>query len=319
MHISTKTPKCFLAGHTGLVGSALYEQIKQQGQYELITCPHKQLDLTCQNEVESFFDTHRPDIVILAAAKVGGIQANRTKTADFIYQNLMIQSNVMHQAHRFGVKKMVFYASACTYPVKAAQPVTEDQMFAGPAEPTNAAYAEAKRAGVIMAQSYAHQHQMNVITIVPANLYGPGDNFNEQDSHVIPALIWKFHKAKQEQAPSVKVWGSGKAIRDFLYVDDLAELTLQLLEKYDSPEPINAGSGEGTPIGNLIETIQQITGYQGRIDFDTSMPDGAPKKVLDCTKLTQLGWKAQTPLHTGLMQTYEWFLRRLKTHENIRK
>lgn len=300
--------KIYIAGHQGLVGSALVRALKAQGFHHLLLRSRAQLDLTCQAAVEEFFLTERPDYVFLAAAKVGGIDANNRYRAEFIYENLMIEANVIHSAYQAEVQKLLFLGSSCIYPKFAPQPIQEEHLLTGTLEPTNEPYAIAKIAGIKLCESYCRQYGVNFISAMPTNLYGRGDNFNLQTSHVLPALLRKFHEAKLADAPTVSVWGTGKALREFLYVDDLADGLIFLMQQYHQPELINVGSGEEVSICELAELIQDVVGYEGAIAFDPSKPDGTPRKLMDSQRIHQLGWRAQTSLKEGVAQTYNWFL-----------
>jgi GDP-L-fucose synthase len=301
----------FVAGHRGLVGSAVCRALAERGVADPITRSRAALDLREQAAVERFFTEQRPDYVFLAAAKVGGILANDTYPADFIRDNLQIQTNVIDSAWRSGTRKLCFLGSSCIYPRLAPQPISEDSLLTGPLEPTNQWYAIAKIAGVKMCQAYAKQHGFNAISVMPTNLYGPGDNFDPLASHVIPGLIGKFHAAKVTGDATVTVWGSGTPRREFLYVDDLADAACHLMEHYDSPEIINVGVGEDVSIAELAELIRGIVGFGGEIRFDRSKPDGTPRKLLDVGRLERLDWRPQTGLEDGLRKTYAWYVDRV--------
>lgn len=303
-----KGAKIYVAGHTGLVGAALLRKLKEQGYENIITRPRGQLDLTRQAEVEDFFKAEKPDYVLLAAARVGGIHANSTYPAEFIYENLTIQTNVIHSAYLSQVRKLLFFGTGCAYPRECPQPMKEEYLMCGPLEPTNIAFGTAKIAGEIMCQSYNRQYDTNYIVVVPTNLYGPGDNFDPQDAHVIPALMKRFHEAKEEGAPSVTVWGTGSPRREFMYVDDCAEACIFLMENYNSSELINIGTGEDCTIKDLALTVKEVVGYSGDLVFDTTKPDGAPLKMLDSSKLLGMGFKHKTTLGAGLDRMYRWFL-----------
>ncbi len=274
----------------------------------MITLEHGQLDLTNQAEVMNFFQRANPDYVFLAAAKVGGIHANNTYPAEFIRDNLVIQNNVIHAAFLSRVRKLCFLGSSCIYPKHAAQPITEDALLTGPLEPTNEWYAVAKIAGIKMCQAYRRQYGFNAISLMPSNLYGPGDNFDLQNSHVLPALIRKFHEAKMTGAKEVVMWGTGSPRREFLHVNDLADAVVHLMQKYDEEEIVNVGTGEDISILNLAELIRKVVGFRGRIVNDASKPDGTPQKLLNVSRLHSQGWKAKIPLLEGIHQTYRWFL-----------
>lgn len=299
-----KSAKIYIAGHTGLVGSAIMRALKQKEYCNLITRTHEELDLTRQSEVERFFKTERPEYCFLTAAKVGGINANYIYPADFIYQNLAIQTNVIHCAYLFGVKKLLFLGSSCIYPKFAPQPLREECLLDGKLESTNEPYAVAKIAGIKMCQAYNRQYGTCFICAIPTNLYGPGDNFDLEKSHVLPALIKKIHKAKVEQKPWVEVWGTGRPRREFLFVDDLADACLFLMQCYDSSELINIGAGEDITIHELALLIKKVVGYQGTIQFNSDKPDGTPKKLLDITKIKSLGWNPKINLKQGIEITY---------------
>ncbi len=303
-----KESKIFVAGHRGLVGSAILRKLQAEGYTNLVTRTRAELDLRDQAAVNRFFEEERPEYVFLAAAKVGGILANSTYPADFIRDNLQIQTNVIDAAYRTGVKKLLFLGSSCIYPKYAPQPMKEEYLLTGPLEPTNEWYAVAKIAGIKMAQAYRRQYGFNAISLMPTNLYGPGDNFDLETSHVIPALIRKFHEAKVEGKPHVVVWGTGKPRREFLHVDDLADAALFLMKNNDNEEIINVGVGEDVSIRELAELIQDVVGFKGEIVFDTTKPDGTPRKLLDVSRLQALGWKARIPLREGLASTYRWYV-----------
>ncbi|MFZ5449664.1 MAG: GDP-L-fucose synthase family protein [Thermodesulfobacteriota bacterium] len=299
--------KIYVAGHQGLVGGAIWRRLQGGGYGNLVGRSLQELDLRNQNAVAGFFERERPEYVFMAAARVGGIRANSTFPAEFIYDNLMIEVNVVHQAYRHGVKKLLFLGSSCIYPKFCPQPMKEDYLLDGKLEPTNEPYAVAKIAGIKLCQSYNRQYGTCFISVMPTNLYGPGDNFDLLDSHVIPALIRKFHRAKVSGDPEVPVWGSGTPRREFLYVDDLADACLFLMQNYQEGEIINVGVGQDLQIMELARLVGEVVGYQGRIVLDPAYPDGTPRKLLDVSKLTALGWQARTSLKEGLKQTYDWF------------
>jgi len=311
-----KSDAIYIAGHRGLVGSAIQRQLQQRGHTNLITRTHKELDLTNQQAVHDFFASEQPDYVILAAAKVGGIHANNTYPAEFIYQNLMIEANVINAAYQQQVKRLLFLGSTCIYPKAVTQPMQEKALLTDTLEPTNEPYAVAKIAGIKLCESYNRQYGTDYRSVMPTNLYGINDNFHPENSHVIPALMRRFHEAKEANQPEVVVWGSGKPMREFLYVDDMAAASLFVLE-LDSKiyqantEPmlshINVGTGKDVTVKELAETMADVVGYQGKIVFDRSKPDGPPRKLIDVTRLTAMGWRYQRELKQGLQQTYEWF------------
>lgn len=305
-----KSARIFVAGHRGLVGSAIVRRLRAEGCENLVLAGRDTLDLRVQSDVNDFFDGHRPEYVFLAAAKVGGILANSTHPAEFLGDNLAIQTNVIDAAYRHGARKLLFLGSSCIYPKFAAQPIREESLLTGPLEPTNEWYAIAKIAGIKMCQAYRQQYGFSAISLMPTNLYGPGDNFDLQSSHVLPALLRKFHEAVASGAPEVSVWGSGSPRREFLHVDDLAEAALFLMRHYDSPEILNVGTGADLTIRELAEMIQRVTGFQGRLVFDASKPDGTPRKLLDVSRIHALGWKARIPLEQGIEETYRWYLSR---------
>jgi GDP-L-fucose synthase len=304
-----KFEKIFVAGHRGMVGSALIRRLEQEGFQNLPKRDRSQLDLVDERAVRDFFAQERPVIVIFAAAKVGGIKANNDYPAEFLLDNLRIQNNIIYAAHKTGVRKLLFMGSSCIYPKFAPQPIPETALLSGPLEPTNEAYAIAKIAGIKLCQAYAREYDANFISVMPANLYGPNDNFDLETSHVLAALLRKAHEAKIRMAREVVVWGSGEPRREFLHVDDLASACLFLLEKYDSPEIINVGWGEDISIRELAESICDVVGFDGELVWDASKPDGTPRKLLDITKLRDLGWQPTIPLRDGIAQTYDWFLK----------
>jgi GDP-L-fucose synthase len=303
-----KDARIFVAGHRGLVGSAIHRRLQRDAHTNLLTRTSAQLDLRNQAAVEEFFRIERPEYVFLSAAKVGGIHANSTYPADFIRDNLQIQSNVIDSAYRHGTRKLLFLGSSCIYPKLAPQPMSEDSLLTGPLEPTNEWYSIAKIAGLKMCQAFRRQYGFNAISVMPTNLYGPGDNFDLQNSHVLPALIRKFHDAKVRGDARVVVWGTGKPRREFLHVDDLADACLFLMEGYDSEELINIGWGEDISIGDLALLVREIVGYRGEIEFDASKPDGTPRKLLDVSRLRARGWQPRIPLRAGIEAAYKWFL-----------
>lgn len=303
-----KSNKIYVSGHRGLVGSALSRNLEAAGYTNLITRRSNVLDLTDQQAVREFFDAEKPEYVFLAAAKVGGIHANDTYPADFIRENLQIQTNVIDAAYQSGVKKLVFLGSSCIYPKMAPQPMQEDCLLTGPLESSNEWYAIAKIAGVKMCQAYQKQYGFNAISLMPTNLYGPGDNFNLANSHVLPALIRKFHEAKESQAQMVEVWGSGTPRREFLHVDDMANAAVYLMQHYDKPDIVNIGVGDDISIRDLAEMVKTVVGFNGELVFDASKPDGTPRKLMDVSRLNALGWKASVPLKAGIASTYDWFL-----------
>lgn len=300
--------KIYVAGHRGLVGSAIVRCLHAAGYNKLVLRTKSELDLRDQTAVADFFARERPEYVFLAAARVGGIWANNTYPADFIYENLMIQTNVIHQAYLNGVKKLIFLGSSCIYPKFSPQPMKEEYLLSGELEPTNEPYAVAKIAGIKMCQAYNRQYGVRFISAMPTNLYGPGDNFDLMDSHVLPALMRKCHLAKTDGANELIVWGTGAPKREFLFVDDLADACLFLMKNYEEKEIINIGVGEDLTIQELAQLISEVVGFTGKLRFDPSYPDGTPRKLLDVSRLNQLGWQARTPLKKGLEITYEWFL-----------
>lgn len=302
-----KNAKIVVFGHRGLVGSALVRRLKQDGYTNLVTRTRDELDLLDKQAVETFFADERPEYVFLAAAKVGGIMVNNTYPADFIYQNLLIETNILHAAHTHKVKKLLFLGSSCIYPRLAPQPMKEEHLLTGGLEATNAPYAIAKIAGIIMCQSYWRQYGDRFISVMPTNLYGPEDNFHPEHSHVLPALIRKFHEAKEQNLPEVTMWGTGSAKREFLYVDDLASAVVFLMNNYDEPNIVNIGTGVDVSIKELAEKIAEAVGYQGKISWDPSKPDGTPRKLLDVRKINDLGWRHETELDDGIRKTYEWY------------
>ena len=302
-----KQSRIFVAGHLGLVGSAVVRHLRALGYQNLLWVERRELDLTRQVEVEAWFATHRPEVVILAAARVGGIHANNSYAADFIRDNLAVQTNVIDAAYRNGAHQLTFLGSSCIYPKHAPQPMNEDCLLTGPLEPTNQWYAIAKIAGIKMCQAYRRQYGFNAIALMPTNLYGPGDHFGLENSHVLPALIRKFHEAKRAAQKSVVVWGTGTPRREFLYVDDLAHAVVFLTENYSDPGPINIGVGTDVTIRELAELVGRVVGFQGELVFDTAKPDGTPRKLLDVSRLQALGWQATTTLEAGLRITYDWF------------
>lgn len=309
--------KIYVAGHRGMVGSAIVRVLKSQGQINFVVRTHAELDLTDQQAVRHFFETEKPDQVYLAAAKVGGIHANNTYPAEFIYQNLMVQANVIEAAFRNGVQKLLFLGSSCIYPRLAPQPMSEDALLTGTLEPTNQPYAIAKIAGIKLCESYNRQYGVDYRSVMPTNLYGPGDNYHQENSHVIPGLIRRFHEAKISGAPSVTIWGTGSPRREFLYVDDMASASVYVMqlpkakyEQYTQPmqSHINVGSGSDVTIAELAQAIAQTVGYTGQIEFDATKPDGTPRKWMDSKRLNDLGWQAQVSLIEGLKLAYQDFV-----------
>lgn len=301
------TDKIYVAGHNGLVGSAILRLLSKKGYTNIITRTSEELDLRDQKQVSDFFENEQPAYVFLAAAKVGGILANQTYPADFIFDNLNIQSNVIHSAYKWGVEKLLFLGSSCIYPKNAPQPIEEGYLMTGFLEPTNDAYAIAKIAGIKMCQAYHRQYGSRFVSVMPTNLYGPGDNYNLQHAHVLPALLRKFHEAKLRNEPIVTVWGTGKPRREFLHVDDAAMACYFLMQRYESPEIINVGSGIDHTIKEMATIIKKIVNYSGNIVFDESKPDGTPRKLLNVDKITKLGWKSAIDLEEGLTSTYNNF------------
>jgi GDP-L-fucose synthase len=303
-----KSDKIFVAGHRGMVGSALVRRLEAEGFNSLLKRDRSEVDLTDESAVAKFFGEERPDIVILAAAQVGGIKANNDYPVEFLLDNLSIQNNVIRFAHQTDVRKLLFLGSSCIYPKYAPQPIPESALLTGPLEPTNEPYAIAKIAGVKLCQAYAREYGRNFISVMPTNLYGPNDNFDLETSHVLAALLRKAHEAKIRNEKELIVWGTGQPRREFLHVDDLASACLLLLEKYDSPEIINIGCGEDISIRELTELICDVVGFEGELEWDTAKPDGTPRKLLDVSRIRALGWEPTIPLREGIARTYEWFL-----------
>jgi len=310
-----KSAKIYVAGHRGMVGSSIVRGLQKRGFTNLITRNSSELDLKNQQAVDDFFALEQPEYVFLAAAKVGGIVANNTYRADFLYENLAIQNHVIHASYQNAVKKLMFLGSSCIYPKLAPQPLKESYLLTGPLEPTNEPYAIAKIAGIKMCEAYRDQYGCNFISVMPTNLYGPNDNYSLENSHVLPAMIRKFHEAKQNKLPSMTLWGTGSPMREFLHADDLAEACLYLMETYSERELVNVGTGEDVTIKELALLVQQIVGFEGEIIWDTSRPDGTPRKLMDVSKLHALGWKHQIQLKEGIQMAYQDFL----TNPSIRK
>ena len=307
-----KNSKVYVAGHRGLVGSAIMRKLESKSYKNIICRTHKELDLTDQQAVNEFFESEKPEYVFLAAAKVGGIMANSTYPAEFIYDNLMIETNVINAAYKYGVKKLLFLGSSCIYPKFASQPMKEEYLLTGELEPTNEAYAIAKIAGIRLCKHYNQQYGTNFISVMPTNLYGPNDNFDLQTSHVMPALIRKFHEAKINNEPKVVIWGTGKPLREFLHVDDMADACVYLMDNFnaeDIGEFVNIGVGKDVSIAELAETIRDIVGFEGEVVYDTSKPDGTPRKLLDVSLLNSLGWKHSIDLKEGIKNTFEWYVK----------
>ena len=307
-----KDSKIYVAGHRGLVGSAIKRGLEAKGYKNIIGKTHRELDLRNTEEVESFFKKEKPEYVFLAAAKVGGIMANNTYPADFILENLQIQNNVISMAYKYGVKKLMFLGSSCIYPKMCPQPIKEEYLLSGYLEPTNEGYALAKISGLKMCQFFNKQYGTNFISVMPTNLYGPYDNFDPNNSHVMPALIRKFHEAKIQGKDEVVVWGTGTPLREFLYSEDMADACIYLMETYEGNEFFNIGTGKEITIERLAELIKDVVGYEGKIIFDTSKPDGTPRKLLDVSKLRQAGWSYKTELKDGIKLAYEWYLNNCK-------
>jgi len=302
-----KNAKIYVAGHRGLVGSAIMRCLQNNGYQNIIVRTHKELDLRNQAQVNQFFETEKPEYVFLAAAKVGGILANNTYPADFSYDNLMISANVIHAAYQYQVKKLLFLGSSCIYPKMSPQPIKEEYLLTGALEPTNEGYALAKISGMQMCKFYRRQYGCDFISAMPTNLYGINDNFDLTSSHVLPAMIRKFHEAKVQGAPNVTLWGTGKVLREFLYVDDLADALLHLMNHYSAESHVNIGTGEDLSIHELALLVKEVVGFEGDIVYDTSKPDGTPRKLLDVSLLHQSGWHHKMPLRKGIETVYEWF------------
>jgi len=300
-----KSAKIYIAGHRGMVGSAIVRKLQTKGYSDIITRTHEELDLLDQTAVNAFLQNEKPDYLFLAAARVGGIHANNVYRADFIYQNLMIEANLIHAAHEVGVNRLLFLGSSCIYPRDCAQPIKEEYLLTGPLEPTNEPYAIAKIAGIKLCEAYNRQHGRRYVSVMPTNLYGPNDNYDLNNSHVVPALVRKAHEAKQRGEPKLDVWGTGKPMREFLYVDDMADACVFLMESESVTEGLyNVGTGNDVTIRELAETIMAVVGFKGEINFDASKPDGTPRKLLEVSLLKGIGWQSQTPLVEGIRQTY---------------
>lgn len=313
-----KNAKIYLAGHTGLVGSAIHRALNRNDYNNIVYRDFSELDLTVESDVRNFFASEKPEYVVLAAAKVGGIHANNTYPAEFIYQNLQIQNNVIHSSYIYGVKKLLFLGSSCIYPKLCPQPIKEEYLLTGELEPTNDAYAIAKIAGIKMCQAYNKQYGTNYISVMPTNLFGYNDNFELKNSHVLPALIRKFYEAKQNNLPSVEVWGTGSPKREFLFVDDLSDALVYLMNNYDGSEIVNIGMGQDVSIKELANIIKDVVGFKGTIVFDSSKPDGTPRKLLDVSRLHSLGWKHQISLEEGIKKTLDWYIEKLNKKEFVR-
>lgn len=299
--------KIYVAGHRGLVGSAIVRNLEERGYTNIICRTHKELDLTRQADVEKFFEEEKPEYVFLAAAKVGGIHANNTRPAEFIYENLMIESNIIHSAYKYGAKKLLFLGSSCIYPKFANQPIKEEYLLTGELEPTNEAYAIAKITGIELCKFYRRQYGCDFISAMPTNLYGINDNFDLETSHVLPALIRKFHEAKINNQEEVVMWGTGKPLREFMYVDDLADALVHLMLNYSDEIHVNMGTGKDLSIGELAQIVKEVVGYEGKIVNDLSKPDGTPRKLLDVSRLEETGWKYKTELREGIEKVYKWY------------
>lgn len=308
-----KNASIFIAGHTGMVGNAIVQNLKKKKYTNLLLATRKELDLLDQKAVFKYFEKNKPEYVFLSAAKVGGIVANNTARADFIYQNLVIETNIIEAAHRNKVTKLLFLGSSCIYPKFAEQPIVESSLLTGSLEPTNEYYAIAKIAGIKMCEAYRDQYGDNFISVMPTNLYGPNDNYDLKNSHVLPAMIRKFYEAKQNKAPTVTIWGTGKPKREFLHVDDLAEACVFLMKEYNDREFVNIGTGVDVSIKQLALEVKKVSGYEGKLIFDTTKPDGTPRKLLNVKKLHSLGWKHTIDLDTGIKKTYKSFLEEVKT------
>lgn len=315
--VSLSGSKVYVAGHRGLVGSAIVRALHAKEDITLVVRDSHQLDLRDSAAVRGFFQAEKPEYVFLAAAKVGGILANSLYPADFIYDNLMIEANVIDSAYRFGVKKLLFLGSSCIYPKHAPQPMKESYLLTGPLEPTNEWYAVAKIAGIKLCQAYNNQYGTNFVTVMPTNLYGPNDNFDLSTSHVLPALIRNFHEAKERNEASVTIWGSGTPRREFLHVDDLADACLFVMKHYQGNEPLNIGTGRDIRITDLAYLVKEIVGYQGRIVYDRTKPDGMPQKLLDVSRISNLGWTPTISLREGIRRTYRWYVDHLGRNESV--
>lgn len=302
------TDAIFVAGHRGMVGSALVRLLRARGFTNLLLRTREELDLADTKAVRAFYEKYRPDYVFVAAAKVGGIWANATLPVEFLSENLQIELNLINGAHAVGVKKLLFLGSSCIYPKLATQPISEDSLLTGSLEPTNEAYALAKICGIRLCQAYSRQHGANFISVMPTNLYGPEDNFDLETSHVVPAMLHKFHLAREKARKSLTLWGTGRVYREFLHVDDLAEACFFLMERYDSPELINVGCGRDITIHDLAALVGRVVGFTGQIEWDTTKPDGTPRKLLDVARLNKLGWQAKIGLEEGIQATYQWWL-----------
>ena len=310
--------RIYVAGHAGLVGSAAVRRLEQAGYTNILTATRQQLDLRSQSEVSHWFKANRPEYVFLVAGTVGGILANSTRPAEFIYDNMMIHGTVVHASHEYGAKKLLYLGSSCIYPRQATQPITEDQLLTGPLEPTNEWYAIAKISGIKLCQAYRRQYGSDFISAMPTNLYGPNDNFNLSSGHVLPALIRKFHEAKVSGAKSVEIWGTGSPMREFLHVDDLADACLHLMLHYSDDMHINVGTGVDLSIRDLAQKVRDVVHPDAELLFDTSKPDGTPRKVLDVTRLHETGWSAKIDLDSGIRTTYQWFLDQQAAHADLR-
>jgi len=311
-----KTSKIYVAGHQGLVGSAIVRKLKEENHRNILTFKHSELDLINKDETETMFRLYKPMYVFLAAARVGGIHANNTESGEYFYDNMMVQTNVMEAARKSGVKKLLFLGSSCIYPKLAEQPIKEEYLMTSPLEQTNSAYAVAKIAGIEMCKAYRKQYGSDFISVMPTNLYGPNDNFSIPGSHVLPAFIRRFHDAKESGVPTVELWGDGTPFREFLHVDDLAEALYILIQEYSSPQHINVGVGYDVPIKFLAKMISDIIGYKGEIIYNREYPNGTPKKLLDSSRILELGWKPTITLEEGIKNTYKWFI---ENYDNIRK